>query len=361
MTMASFISKSLTSFAAALLGLASALPMIASAQWDSEDEVSLFAGRLETGRWGPRDGSRTGLFLETQNGRTAGILAVYNEFGEPRWFNFSGANELVDDPPSRPPPRILARLWEFSGGGCIVPDSACTPGQSSDFNAEERLLWILIEQWGRSRLTYEIRDDQPGIIVPIPGPPAPPQPVRLRFGPHDMIPLTFGVDESAETPNDPLLRVADLEGAWLVSRLELTDDFPSTGFEFPEPLPDLYTGASILRLGEREIERFEIADPAPDDLVAEVRHAVIDDPDQLFPPGTVLVCQFDFEHVFPDFRDPQFCGFRDPAGDVPIEETTNTVFRLISDNRALFFDISQQVVGGPIDLVRMEFFRLNYD
>ena len=358
------MSKRILLFAAVLINLALALPSISSAQLVSEN-IMFSLNYMETGRWGPRDGSRTGLFLEIQRGRMAGILAVYDEFGEPRWFSFSGEFGLTELPgEDRLRPGIVARLWEFSGGGCIVPDSACIPGQSSDFQGAESPYWITMQSLGRSLASYRIWHND--VLIPPPGPlppmpPRPPQPTQLLFGPKYIVPLTFGVTESAENPNDPLLRVADLEGVWLVSRLEVTDDFESSfpPFDLPEPLPDLYTGASILRLGEREIERFEIDAPAPDDVIAEVRHAVIDDPGQLFLPGTVLVCPFNFEHTIP--QNPARCNFREPGPPVPNQDKPRTLFQVISDSRARFFEITQQFTGGPLDAVRLDFFRLNHD
>lgn len=348
--------------AAALLSVTISLPAPASEQIFTDDD--LFQLQFPaTGRWGPRDGSRTGLFLEYQNGRVAGLLAGYNESGEPRWFSFSGQidwPERPDPDAQRPRPRIEARLWEFSGGGCIVPDSGCALGEASDFQGEETPLWIIIRPYWRSLAEYEIwhsRSYAPRPQLP-PAPPLPPAPTTLLFGPADIIPLTFGVAESAESPGDPLVRLPDLEGVWLTARVETTDDFVGE-FELSEPLADSYTGASILRLGEREIERFEIADPAPDDVVAEVRHAIIDDPDQLFPTGTVLVCEFKFEHVFPS--NIQRCIFREPPGNTPLDDSTSSIFQLVSNGRMRFIKVTQPIPAGSLDWVRLDFFRLNHD
>ena len=241
----------------------------------------------ETGRWGPRDGSRTGIFLEIQNGIAAGLWAGHDSEGEAVWLSFSGTLDpltVEDNDDVQVGWKLTSELTEFSGGGCIVIGDACAGGESTGDFAGEFRHFIRLRFTDRSMASLEVLPAAPEIITP-PGNFGGPQPDTTPiFGPINNVPLYFGVDAPAFGQTLPMKRIPDFEGVWAAAlAITNTVDIENANGD--------YEAGGIVRIGPREIETFESDPPMPGDLVAEVRHPVLEDTLGRIPEDSEIVCR----------------------------------------------------------------------
>jgi len=256
-----------------LIAAAAVIPEHARAQVDALNR--LFNPYPETGRWGPRDGSRTGVFLEIQNGIVAGIWAGYDADGDAVWMSFSGALQPLlfeNNPDDQRGWTLQSRLQRFSGGGCILIDADCSGEPVGDPGLETRD-FIRLRFRGASRATLEVLAEDPSS-----GEASTDNPI---FGPIEITPLIFGVEAPLIRPEAPQPRAPDLEGVWLVASVEsLRND--------QTPIDELQTNSGIIRIGPPEFSGSD-SDPS---LITSVNYRIVEDNSGLFPPDAEIPCNF---------------------------------------------------------------------
>lgn len=135
-------------------GVAFAICQPVHAQVDAADQ---FANPLpESGRWFTNDGSRTGFFIEVQNGIVAGLYVGGDANRDNAWMSFSGVLQLGFSGDGDIAWILDADLLRFADTGCIID---CT-GSVVDESSFEVVGHIRIAFRGRSEGRAWI-DDQP--------------------------------------------------------------------------------------------------------------------------------------------------------------------------------------------------------
>lgn len=293
----------------------------------------------ESGRWGPRDGTRTGIYLEIQNGVAAGLWAGYDADGDALWLSFSGTlTARLNDQEEPDGWQLVSRLHRFSGGGCILISDICDGSIVGTPTAEFLDQWLRLRFDGRSSATLEVLPPGPEIGTPPPGTPSGPFPGdEAVFGPVDIVPLYFGVEAPAFNQELPLQRLPDFEGNWSAARAD------------PAETDLQWAATGVVRLGPRQVQTFDFQPPQPGDVVAEIRHSIVDDPAGLFPEDSFLLCIV--RSVDPG-QNSIDCGI-----DFAVGPMLGFVVTTFSDAR-LNFVVQNDVIGQD---PRIVMFRLGYD
>lgn len=268
----------------------------------------------ETGLWSPLDGSKTGIFMEVQDGFMFGALFGFDSDGDDVWAIFSGAlSPISDDEILLPDPPvgwvIEAELVRFLSGGCVID---CMPDGTEVDPFQLAPGTIRVEFAGRSEATFSVAG-----------------------GPEKkLIPLPFGGGAQAYDPNQPLRLLPDLSGTWVVAGGSSANSFGLS---------------SVIELGEAVVTPIDDSTENPP-VFRVVSFPVVRDTEGIFPEDAFFGCSF-FE-TGPD--DP-------PARPRCSVSVTMSGIRLpfehIGDSRLTAFELSDAV--GAV--TRLELFRLNYD
>lgn len=239
----------------ALFALAVATACFTISTHGQVDEHDRFANPLpESGRWFTNDGSRTGFFIEVQDGVLAGLYVGGDADGDNAWLSFSGRLQPIDRWEDPEGGWILETdLLRFSGIGCIIDCAGGDPAQSTYEDVGD----IRIDFLGRGLARVWIDD----------------QPVR------EIAPIFFGVDRVEVHPQAPPLFLPDFAGKWVVAKANDQD------------FPDRYLDVAIIEIAERTVEHLELpADPDPDTQNVRYVNPIIDDPDGIFPTDARIEC-----------------------------------------------------------------------
>lgn len=289
------------------------LGALSAAMAQVEEGTTLFANPYpESGRWFANDGSRTGLFIEVQNGVLAGLYVGADNSGDDVWLTFNGRLEGRASIDFSGGWILDADLLRFSGVGCILD----CPGEPSAGSTFAVVGEIRVEFLGRSEGRVSVNDGEPKAIAPI----------------------FFGVASRQIRPSDPPRFLPDLEGQWVVASVSIS--------EFPQNI----VGAALVTLGPRESETFPFpATPPPHTVAETVRHEIIADSDARFPADSAIEC-----NRFASAGEIPACFVVFPLGPMAV---FSIEFESISDSR---FTVIQQfdVVG---DAIQHTFMRLNHD
>ena len=323
----------------------------------------------ESGRWGPRDGSRTGLYLEVQDRIGAGIWVGYDADGQPLWLSFHGTLEpwISSFGSFRIGWELVGRLTRFEGGGCIVIGEDCDGSVVGTTDNEALQQWLRLRFDQRNTAQLEVLPAAPEIGTPPPGAGSGPFPLdEPVFGPIELVPLYFGVDSVNMNPEQPLERVPDLEGTWLAvnSRVILNQGDLSLG-------PVERERPRILELGPRELIEYALTIPVDGDLLARLSHPILTDSSGPVDSNAEVWCET--RYLMPEFASFGFfvsiCGI-DGIEDAGLENffgsISATTPAALSDARMDFiytpFDI---VIGDPTGTGapyhRLTLFRLDHD
>lgn len=186
---------------AALFGLL----VVVSANLAAQDSEPLSTSREtfpETGAWWAVDGSKTGFFLEIQDGVLAGAYLGFDGAGNDAWVIFSG--QLSSASVSSEVTSILeADLRRTSGGGCIVD---CGQNPSAIDPETEVAGTIRIEFIERSLARFSVNGGEMQRIVP----------------------MTFGSGGFVEFPEVSDLKLPVLTGKWAGDLLTATVPEPTS-------------------------------------------------------------------------------------------------------------------------------------
>lgn len=271
----------------------------------------------ETGLWSPLDGSKTGIFMEVQDGFMFGSLFGFNSDGDDVWAIFSGElSPLSDGTIADPDPPvgwvIEAELTRFLSGGCVID---CMSGGTDVDPFQLPPGTIRVEFAGRSEATFSVAG-----------------------GPDKkLIPLPFGVDAQAFDPKQPVRLLPDLSGNWVVAGGSGTNSFGIS---------------SIIELGESIVAPVDDSTQNPP-VFLTVSFPVVRDTGGIFPEDAVFRCSF-FETGNDEPPARPRCSVSFPMGPMA---GIRLSFENISDSRLTAFELSD-VVGSAF---RFELFRLNYD
>ena len=274
------------------------------------DRDFLFNPYPETGAWDANDGSRTGFFMEVQNGIMAGAYFGADAAGDNVWLIFSGQLQpLRTDADDVQDGWVLeSPLRRTTAGGCILDcDSAVEPDPVTDAVGQIRL-----EFSGRSRATFSVDDSEP----------------------IEIYPAYWGNPAFAFDPEQPNLFLPNLTGVWLSVSTQ-GSGFGSSSQDF----------SSIVVVGDRTVSRFPDADTG--DVFLTASYPVLEG--------------FAFTAVDPVIR----CDFvrgSEQAPDCILSFSAGPMlsfgieFDSISDSRFSLLSISD-----VLTVTRTDFFRLNYD
>jgi hypothetical protein len=266
----------------------------------------------ESGRWFANDGTRTGFFIEVQNGIVAGLYVGSDAQGDNAWLSFSGSLAPGATTGGEGVWILESDLLRFAGTGCIVDCSAAVDGESSYADVGD----IRIDFRGSSAGTVWI-DDRPAV---------------------EIAPIYFGVERVVVNENDPPLFLPDLEGQWVVAAASSAD------------FPERYLDAAVIEVGERRREGVPTLTPPPGPVpVAREVFPIISDPDGLFAADSTIVCTI----YRPSTVEP-FCGVEYQLGPMA---SFAIDFDSISDARFTVLEVSD-LVGSS---VQYQLFRLNHD
>jgi len=263
----------------------------------------LFNPYPETGAWDANDGSRTGFFMEVQNGIMAGAYFGADAAGDNVWLIFSGQLQpLSTDTDNVQDGWVLeSPLRRTTAGGCILNcDSAAEPEPVTDEVAQIRL-----EFSGRSLATFSVDGGEPTNIYP----------------------SYWGNPAFVFDPEQPNLFLPNLTGTWLGASTmqDRFDAFDSDIF--------------IMEIGERQVSSF------PDAVDGEVFIQVLYPITKGSFSGLDIVCRY-----FRNIDAALLCS-------VPISiDSAGIRINDISDSRFTWL-----VSDDTLTLTRTDFFRLNYD
>ncbi|MDT8449274.1 MAG: hypothetical protein RQ847_03790 [Wenzhouxiangellaceae bacterium] len=293
--------------ALALIALIS-LPLAAQQEGQQDHGSQFFNPYPESGRWFADDGSRTGFFIEVQNGILAGLYVGADGDGENVWLNFSGRLEPSFENDVQAGWRLQSDLVRIRGGGCIL---FCGDGPP-------RLLPIVLEAVGEIEIVFHGRS-------------------RAEFavdgGDFTPIrPITFGVVADGGLP--------DLSGRWVVAI--------SDARRFPD-----HSAATLVALSEPETEVLPVlAAPPPGAPTRIVRHRIIEDEDDLFPANSRIECTFRIG--------AESVGLENPTCEIAFPGESNFGFTLqtawISDST-----MTMLRTNSTGSIARLQMFRLNHD
>jgi len=298
---------------ASLAALALGLGGLTAAMAQAENSTTTFANPYpESGRWFANDASRTGLFIEVQNGIVAGLYVGADGSGDDVWLSFSGRLEGRASTDFSDGWILDTELLRFSGAGCIVDCLGDAPVDST------------FETVGEIRLEFLGRNEG---IVSVGGGEA-----------RAIAPIQFGVVTREIRPIDPPRFLPDLEGQWVVASAS------SSGF------PQSITGSTVVTLGPASSETFPVLSvPPPRSIVETITHPIVEDTEARFPPDSVIECnRFSRAGEIPE------CFLVFPSGPMAL---FSIPFDTISDAR---FTVIQQF-DVPGDSIQHTFFRLNHD
>ena len=271
----------------------------------------------ETGLWSPLDGSKTGIFIEVQDGFMFGALFGFDPDGDDVWAIFSGelsplSDETIFDPDPPVGWVIEAELARFLSGGCVID---CMSGGTEVDPLQLAPGTIRVEFAGRSEATFSVAG-----------------------GPEkELIPLPFGVGAQAYDPNQPLRFLPDLSGTWVVAGGADSNSFGLS---------------SVIELGEAIVTPIDDSTQNPP-VSLSVSFPVVRDSEGIFPEDAVFGCNF-FETGTDDPPARPRCAVSFSMGPMA---GIRLSFESISDSRLTAFQTSD-VVGAA---TRLELFRLNYD
>lgn len=298
----------------------------------------------ESGRWFANDGSRTGFFIEIQDGILAGLYVGAGGDGNNVWLNFSGRLQARFPDPDRPSMqhgwRLESELIQITGGGCVL---FCSE-ESSGFNP--RILNV-----GRIRIDFPGRNRGAFVVEELREVSGESTLVVTKTG--EITPIIFGVESLIGDPGSPLVALPDLAGEWLAVRTPTPLDEVGTA---TAEVSATVSRAGILRLGPRLPEP-EMAsdDESPADPLA-VRHVIELDSEGFFPEGSELKCEFFLVAPFGTSEvgtvQPH-CRIDSPSGSLQSFEAPSNS---ITDAR---FNLVDQV--GAEDAVVIQLTRLNHD
>ncbi len=273
----------------------------------------------ETGAWDAKDGSRTGFFMEVQNGIMAGAYFGANAAGDNVWLIFSGQLQpLNTDTDNVQDGWVLeSPLRRTSAAGCILD---CAEADLLDPVTDE-VAQIRLEFSGRSRATFSVDDAEPTEIYP----------------------AYWGNPAFAFDPEQPNLFLPNLTGTW-VGISTAQNRFDASGSQ-----------AFVWEIGAREIVPIDSA-AEPGMTFLEVRYPLAS-PDLAPPPAEhAIVCKY--------IRQAEQLGIDSPVCLQTISTPTLlpdpiAFFNLITDSRITL--LGNSVGDVPGFTVRTDFFRLNYD
>ena len=285
-------------------------------QAQSSPELIALNPYPDAGSWSSRDDSRTGFFMEVQNGIMAGAYFGFDGDGDNVWFIFSGALQ----PRLQGGGMTAQNGWElqtalkaFRNGGCIsdCADLDDDPLQSFDSAV------ITLSFVGRSEGTFSIDG-----------------------GPTQTIYLNAWANPAfAFDPQQPDQLLPSLTGTWLVAIDAAADGFSGVAGSGDDD------DSAIIEIGERSV--LETPSAQSGEVFVEVSYPVLEA--DFLPANSSIVCRY-----FRDNADNPFCQLGIPVGpmlsfNINPDDISDTRFTIL---------VSSDVVG---DFSRWEWFRLNYD
>ncbi|MBU1188699.1 MAG: hypothetical protein KKC01_06685 [Gammaproteobacteria bacterium] len=262
----------------------------------------LFNPYPETGAWDAKDSSRTGFFMEVQNGIMAGAYFGADAAGDNVWLIFSGQLQpVIGDDGLQNGWLLESPLRQTTAAGCILN---CAEADMVDPVTDE-VAQITLTFSGRSQATFSIDDSEPTNIYP----------------------AYWGNPAFAFDPEQPNLFLPNLTGTWVgVSTMQgRFDAFDSDIF--------------IMEIGERQVTNFP--DAADEEAFLEVLYPIIKGSFS----GLDILCRY-----FRNIDTASLCL-------VPISmDIAGIRINDISDSRFTWL-----VSDDTLTLTRTDFFRLNYD
>ncbi|MBU1188698.1 MAG: hypothetical protein KKC01_06680 [Gammaproteobacteria bacterium] len=299
--------KRLLSYSFEMWILLGCLHCVAHAQ--GQDLDLLLNPYPETGAWDAKDGSRTGFFMEVQNGILAGAYFGADAAGDNVWLIFSGQLQpVIGDDGLQNGWLLESPLRQTTAGGCILD---CAEADVADPVTDE-VAQIRLEFSGRSQATFSVDDNEPVKIFP----------------------AYWGNPAFAFDPEQPNLFLPNLTGIWLSVSTQ-GSGFGSSSQDF----------SSIVVVGDRTVSRFPDADTG--DVFLTVSYPVLEglaftavDP--------VISCDF----VRGSEQAPN-CSLSFSAGPM---QGFGVEFDSITDSRFSLIGIDD-----VLTVTRTDFFRLNYD
>jgi len=155
---------------------------------------------------------------------------------------------------------------------------------------------------------------------------------------REIAPIYFGVDRTEINPVAPPVFLPELAGKWVVARSRR------------DGLPDEHPGAAVIEIGERVSEELPRLPAAPPDTpLSRHRNSIIDDPDEMFPANSEIVCT-----TFVDETIEPFCLLNFPADPLT---TFRIDFDSITDARVTVLESA----GQDDDSIQYQLFKLNHD
>lgn len=257
----------------------------------------------ETGAWDAKDDSKTGFFMEVQNGIMAGAYFGADAAGDNVWLIFSGPLQpRIADAGERQDGWVLeSPLRRTTAAGCILDcDTAAAPDPVTDAVGQ-----ITLEFSGRSQATFSVDDSEPTEIYP----------------------TYWGNAAFAFDPEQPQLFLPNLTGTWV--------SVSTTQGQFDAFDSDI----AIMEIGERQVSSFPGAGEG--EVFVEVVYPIIKGNLS----GRDIVCRY-----FRNLDTDSLCL-------VPIS-MDNAGIRInhTSDSRFTWL-----VANDVLQVTRTDFFRLNYD
>ncbi len=295
-----------------------------------------FAPYPESGSWFAADDSRTGFFIDVQNGRLAGAYFGFDSDGENVWLLFNGILEPVlreGSPEFQDGWQLTTALTQSANGGCIL-DCDDDPGQAL---AVVEVGQIHLEFLGRVLASFSIDDGEPTPIIP------------LYFGTSATI---------VELASGPLV-VPELEGTWVVTRGTRQRNSDQMVIDNSPAL-----SAGIIEIGPSIPGEPPEQNRPPEEVPVLSLHApILRDTAGFFPEDTSIICtQFqDFETDPPtDFITCDLFG-----GDIGFPSSPQRLGILstgrTSDSRIQIFVVTLGGTDGPAPLEIFDAYRLDYN
>ncbi|MDA3933009.1 MAG: hypothetical protein PF630_01555, partial [Gammaproteobacteria bacterium] len=273
----------------------------------------------ETGAWDAKDDSKTGFFMEVQNGIMAGAYFGADAAGDNVWLIFSGQLQPAIGGDGLQSGWVLeSPLRQTTAAGCIL--DCDTAGDVDPATAVAGQ--ITLEFNGRSQATFSVDDSEPTEIYP----------------------TYWGNAAFAFDPEQPQRFLPNLTGSWVAVKV---DELLSSS----EPSVATY----IVAIGEREVVQID-AGPEPGTPFLEVRYPLSSA--ALAPPPVqhTIVCTFYRAADVAEIESPE-C--RQTISTPQLLQDPVAFFNTITDSRFTMFGSTVDDVPGFT--TRVDFFRLNYD